>query len=54
MSWEDGCVKLLLKISRCLHWVPMAITFSLFIGFEHMSMTGKLRMLTTSLVLGVS
>jgi hypothetical protein len=30
-------VKLLLKISERLHWVLMAITLSLFIGFEHMS-----------------
>jgi hypothetical protein len=30
-------VKLLLKISERVHCVPIAITLSLFIGFEHMS-----------------
>jgi hypothetical protein len=30
-------VKLLLKIYECVHYVPMAITPSLFIRFKHMS-----------------
>jgi hypothetical protein len=35
-------VKLLLKISERVHCVPMAITPSLFIVFEHMSNDWKI------------